>query len=87
MSVNTLAVFYVVNRLTRITHYMLGFLIILNGCGNDMEVPLGNADNTSHGAGANRSIIYSVPSDARHSNQSMCTHLLVVRSLSPPALF
>ncbi len=51
MSVITLAVFCVVNRLKRITHYMLGFLIVLNGCGNDMEAPLGHAYNTSRGAG------------------------------------
>lgn len=51
MSVITLAVLCVVNRLKRITHYVLGFLILLNGCGNDMEAPLGNANDTSHGAG------------------------------------
>lgn len=51
MSVITLAVLCVVNRLKRITHYVLGFLILLNGCGNDTEAPLGNANDTSHGAG------------------------------------
>ena len=87
MSVITLAVFCVVNRLTRITHYMLGFLIVLNGCGNDMEAPLGYADNTSHGAGGKPVIDLFGIIGARHSNQPMCTHLLEVRSLSPPELF
>lgn len=51
MSVITLAVLCVVNRLKRITQYMLGFLILLNRCGNDREAPLGNANDTSPGAG------------------------------------
>lgn len=32
---------------------MLGFLIVFNGCGNDMEVPPGKVDNISHGARGN----------------------------------
>ena len=51
MSVITLAVLCVANCLKRITHYILGFLIILIGCGNDMEAPLGHVENTTLSAG------------------------------------
>ena len=51
MSVATLAVLCVVNRLKRITHYILGFLIILSGCGNDTGPPLGSVENTTLGVG------------------------------------
>ncbi|MDE0043411.1 MAG: right-handed parallel beta-helix repeat-containing protein [Candidatus Poribacteria bacterium] len=51
MSVTTLAVLCVANCLKRITHYILGFLIILIGCGNDTEAPLGHVENTTLGVG------------------------------------
>ena len=51
MSVATLALLCVVNRLIRITLYTLGFLIILNGCGNDTDAPLGRSEITTLGDG------------------------------------
>ena len=46
MSITTLAVLYITIRIKRITHYTLGFLIILCGCGNDRDEALGRQGNT-----------------------------------------
>ena len=49
MSVATLVALCVANRLKRITLYILGFLIILNGCDNDAEETLDRAGNATLG--------------------------------------
>ena len=50
MSVAICAALCVGSRLKRIIHFMLGFLIILNGCGDDAENALDRVENTALGA-------------------------------------
>ena len=51
MIVATFVALCVGNRLKCITHYILGFLIILNGCGDDTDNALDYVGNTALGVG------------------------------------